>query len=93
MLFGERHVSPAEFTHVPAVPTQTVCANLCSVNDVKREKADNHQGKRVLQTHFATGVMPQVVPVNVKLAVIIHVYEFVCQSVFHVSLAARMVLA
>lgn len=38
-------------------------------------------------------MMSQVVPVNVKLAMIIHMYELVCQGVFHVSLAAGMVLA
>ena len=37
--------------------------------------------------------MSQVVPVNVKLAMIIHVYELVCQGILHLALAAGMVLA
>lgn len=92
MLFGERHVAPAEFTHVPAVPAQTVRADLGGTQPGQR-RIRAQQGKSVLRTHFATRVMPQVVPVNVKLAVIIHVYELVCQGVLRVSLAARMVLA
>jgi hypothetical protein len=36
VLFGERRVSPAEFAHVSAVPTQTVCADLCSAQSCQR---------------------------------------------------------
>ena len=91
VLLSERHVSPAEFTHVPAVPTQAVCANLCS------RVSDQHEfqlEKKILsRTHFATSVMPQVVPVHVKFAVIVHVYELVCQGILHLAFATGMVLA
>lgn len=36
VLFGKRHVPPAELTHVPAVPAKAVCADLCGVKDVSR---------------------------------------------------------
>lgn len=44
-------------------------------------------------THFAASVVPQVVPVYVELAVVVHVYELMRQGVFHLPLAAGMVLA
>jgi hypothetical protein len=59
---------------------------------VSDEHGDDEKNA-VPRTHFAASVMSQVVPVNIKLAVIIHVYELVCQGVFHVALAAGMVLA
>jgi hypothetical protein len=36
--------------------------------------------------------MSQVFPVNIELAVIIHVYQLVCEGIFHVLLVSEMAL-
>lgn len=37
-------------------------------------------------------MMSQVFPVNIELAVIIHMYQLVCEGIFHVLLVSEMAL-
>ena len=46
-----------------------------------------------MPTNLTAGVVPQVVPVNVKFAVIVHMDEFVHERVLHVTLAEEPALA
>jgi hypothetical protein len=38
-------------------------------------------------------MMPQIVPVNLELAMIVHVHELVCQGILHVFFVHKMALA
>ena len=44
-------------------------------------------------TYLTTSMMPQVVPIHVKLAMIVHMHEFMCKCILHMLLAPEMTLA
>ena len=58
-----------------------------------RSALHTHPHPRHTKTHLATGVMPQILPIHVKLAMVIHMHELVCQGIFHVFFAPKMTLA
>jgi len=37
-------------------------------------------------------MMPQVLPIHVKLAMIVHMHEFMCKCILHVLFASKMAL-
>lgn len=41
-------------------------------------------------THFAAGMVSQVLPINLELTMVVHVYQFVDESLLHVFLAEEM---
>ena len=46
-----------------------------------------------MATDLAAGMMPQIIPIDLEFAVIIHVNKFMHERVFHMSLAEEMTLA
>ena len=44
-------------------------------------------------THLTTSMMPQVLPIHVKLAMIVHMHEFMCKCILHMLLAPEMTFA
>jgi len=44
-------------------------------------------------THLTTSMMSQILPIHVKLAMIVHVHEFMCKGILHVLFAPKMTLA
>ena len=83
VLFSECKESPSQLSRKFTVAAQTAGANL------GRSWETVVTCRRSGATHFAACVVPQVVPVDLELAMIVHVHQLVHERVLHVSLAEK----
>ena len=86
VLFSECKESPSQLSRKFTVAAQTAGANLGR----SWEKPVTYTySRRSGATHFAACVVPQVVPVHLELAMIVHVHQLVHERVLHVFLAEK----
>ena len=88
MLFGEVEEQSTNLSVPLTVAPQTVST------DLKNNKSECVCSwiLRANDTHLTAGMMPQVTPVYVKLAMIVHMHEFMCKSVLHMFLPPKVSL-
>lgn len=91
MLLRERYEPAFQLTHEFAVAAQIIRSNLAARRNTVSNKCAVNDGHGI--EYLATCVMPQVVPIYLELAMIVHMNKFMHNRVFHMLLMHDALLA